>query len=122
MGDEAGPDMSSSEDEEDRDLPDIIGPLSVTYCGTCGCPPEYCEFTDKKWKNKCGPWLLENMDRGFLLEYGLVKEDEEEDELAEGAEGMSLEEGKEGKKPQTTKKGGEVGKGEKLMPGGKVKK
>ena len=48
---------------------------------------------------------------------------EEDDELAEGAEGMSLEdEGTEGKKPQTTKKGGEVGKGEKLMPGGKVKK
>ena len=87
----------------------------------CGFPPEFCENgpNGKKWKKECGPWLVDNMAESFLRKYGLI--DDDDDELAEGTEGMSLEDGKK-KGEQTTKKGETVGKGDKVMPGGKVKK
>jgi len=114
----------------DEDLPEIIGPLTIQYLpsecmpdGVCGFPPEYAEFTGKKWKKVCGPWLQGNMDREFLEKYDLLPE--EGDDVAEGVAEMSLEgEGAEGNatKAQTTKKGEKLQKGDKLMPGGKVKK
>jgi len=110
--------MSSADD-----MPDIVGPLQVAYCGVCGFPPEYCEFTGKNWKTACSPWLLENMDRDFLEKYELISKADEE--LAEGLQAASLDEadGDEKKKGEkTTKKGEAPGKGDKLMPGGKVKK
>lgn len=106
--------------DSDASVEDLIGPLDVVYCGACSLPPEYCEFVSKKCKD-CKPWLLKNMDREFLVKYKLIEEEGGEEELAEGMEGASLGEGGE-KLAVKTKKGEPVGKGDKLMPGGKVKK
>jgi len=113
--------MDSGSEEE---LPDIIGPLEVLYCGNCGFPPEFCEFGGKGWKKKCGPWLIENMPRPFLERYELVSA---EDELVEGMEAVAVEgnvttDEEASRAKQTTKKGEKLQKGDKLLPGGKVKK
>jgi len=84
----------------------------------CGFPPEFCQWgpSGKKWKKVCGPWHIANMPESFLRKYELIGDDE----LAGGAAEMSLEDGDK-KGDVTTKGGGVAGKGEKVMPGGKVK-
>ena len=33
-------------------------PLDVVYCGKCGLPPEYCEFSPKSFDiEECKKWL-----------------------------------------------------------------
>ncbi|PIO73878.1 density-regulated protein DRP1 [Teladorsagia circumcincta] len=48
-------------------LPDVSYPLSVTYCGECSMPLEYCEYsgmTDKcrKWSEENAPEALEGIE------------------------------------------------------------
>ena len=36
-------------------------PLNMIYCGVCGLPPEYCEWSPKKVdQDECKAWLLKN--------------------------------------------------------------
>jgi len=73
--------------------------------------------------------LIENMDDEFLVKYGL-KDEADAKKLADSIAGMEAasledeggEEQEKKKEPQTTKKGEALEKGDKLMPGGKVKK
>ncbi|CAK5079737.1 unnamed protein product [Meloidogyne enterolobii] len=37
---------------------EIVYPLSVTYCGACTMPIEYCEFSGS---DKCKQWLITNL-------------------------------------------------------------
>eukprot|EP01116_Phalansterium_solitarium_P007048 TRINITY_DN19523_c0_g1_i1.p1 TRINITY_DN19523_c0_g1~~TRINITY_DN19523_c0_g1_i1.p1 ORF type:complete len:178 (-),score=55.72 TRINITY_DN19523_c0_g1_i1:150-683(-) len=81
----------------------------IEYCPMCGLPPEYCEFGPNF--DKCKPWLIENHPD---LYPDLGKEP------AEGAEG-------EEDKKSSSKRGGKGlvrpdNDGEKMLPGGKVKK
>eukprot|EP00658_Telonema_sp_P-2_P080802 TRINITY_DN8115_c0_g1_i6.p1 TRINITY_DN8115_c0_g1~~TRINITY_DN8115_c0_g1_i6.p1 ORF type:complete len:227 (+),score=67.41 TRINITY_DN8115_c0_g1_i6:71-751(+) len=102
--------------------------VECLYCGACGLPAEYCEFNGKdQYKNTCTPWLLSNMPRDWLIEQKMVAEGDEEGNV-EGMANVTLgdgaagEDGERAKGPQTTKKGAKLGAGDKVMPGGKVKK
>eukprot|EP00735_Rhodelphis_limneticus_P002200 TRINITY_DN12994_c0_g1::TRINITY_DN12994_c0_g1_i1::g.11145::m.11145 TRINITY_DN12994_c0_g1::TRINITY_DN12994_c0_g1_i1::g.11145 ORF type:complete len:196 (+),score=48.60,sp/A4QVI3/DENR_MAGO7/40.59/1e-32,SUI1/PF01253.17/2.8e-19,K167R/PF08065.7/0.034,RNase_H2-Ydr279/PF09468.5/0.39 TRINITY_DN12994_c0_g1_i1:87-674(+) len=44
-------------DDEVNEVP-LDDPVEVQYCGSCGLPPEYCEFGSDL--PKCLPWLKEH--------------------------------------------------------------
>ncbi|KRX08594.1 Translation initiation factor SUI1 [Pseudocohnilembus persalinus] len=79
-----------------------IEPLSVQYCGVCGYPPEYCEYS-KKFK-KCKVWMKENAPQVYeqlpekLKQANTKEQDEQEkkEEQKEAAKEQQQEEKKEG--------------------------
>jgi len=97
--------------------------VTCVYCGVCQLPAEYCEFGPSK--KVCKEWQLENMPRAWLIQQGIIVEAAEGEE-AEALANLTLD-GADGEKAkvkgaQTTKKGGKLKDGDKVMPGGKVKK
>lgn len=46
-------------DEEVKEVPIVITyPLKMIYCGKCGLPPEYCEWSGKKFdQDECKAWV-----------------------------------------------------------------
>lgn len=104
------PAMSDAESEE-REL---LQPLAVDYHPVVDLPPEYCEFLPKADFEKCLPWLIQNRGIEWLQanckNYAETFSSENESELKEKLEKLSVE---------ATPKEGEVIK---KLPGGKVKK
>jgi len=81
-----------------NEMPEMKAPLEVPYCPKCGLTPDFCSY-GPSWE-ECKPWVLENFPHFYP-------------ELA----GLSIEDAK--------KRALEVAgskKGNKLLPGGKLKK
>ena len=58
--------MIESDDEEEEEL-DLSRPIKMVYCGSCGLPPEFCDWGGKKaacktWKEEHAPHLLPGYD------------------------------------------------------------
>ena len=64
-------DVSGIESEDET--VDLSNPLKVSYCGSCGLPPEFCDWGGKK--DACTAWKLEHAPH--LLPGGEAKKAEE---------------------------------------------
>ena len=83
---------------------ELTYPLDMVYCGRCGFPPEYCEWSPRgNDLVECKKWLAENHEELFNTVYPPV----------EGEEGK--EDGKKRKKMKGPKKVGFVTDGEKKI-------
>ena len=55
-------------------------PLEMVYCGKCGLPPEYCEWSARGNDiDECKKWLGENHPELFDSMYAVVEGEESKD-------------------------------------------
>jgi len=45
---------------------EVLKPVNVIYCGPCGMPPEYCEYSPD-YESHCIPWLKKNCPEFYVM-------------------------------------------------------